>query len=298
MLAGDAGDGDAARTAAAPAATALAAPAAATRQETRQDTTQVLPVAVGAAVTGRVLTGAGTPVPQAAITLIDPTGRQLGRATADPQGRFAVDAPRSGSYVLVGSAPGHQPQVATLAVGESPLEYDLVLAGTAGLRGRVLSEGKPVVGALVVATDPRGEVSGSTLTDADGGYVFGDLVAGEYVLTVSGNGSRPTAASVRVGDGGPTEQDVVLDPAAAVRGTVRRLDGRPLADARVALLDPAGNVVGVHTTGDDGEYAFSDLPGTDYTVVASGYPPVATPVRLDGGGQEGFDLSLGHEQEG
>jgi EmrB/QacA subfamily drug resistance transporter len=275
--------------AAAPAAVATAQAA---------DRTLALPVTTGSAIAGRVLTAGGAPVPQAAVTLIDPTGRQLGRASADPQGRFAVDAPKAGSYVLVGSAPGHQPQVATLSVGDSALEYDLVLAGTAGLRGRVLAEGSPVAGALVVATDVRGEVAGSTVTGADGGYVFGELVAGEYVLTVSGSGHRPTAASVAVGDGSPTEQDVRLDPAAAIRGTVRRLDGTPLADARVALLDPAGNVVAVHTTGDDGEYSFADLPGTDYTVVASGYPPVASPVRVDGGGQDGFDVSLGHEQEG
>ncbi|MER6533352.1 MFS transporter [Streptomyces sp900105755] len=264
----------------------------------RTETTAVLPDPAGLTVSGRVLAaGDGVPVPGAVVTLIDPTGRQLGHAVADPAGRYAVAVPAAGSYVLVGSAAGRQPQVATLTVGGSPVEYNLVLAGSTGLTGSVRSDGLPVSGALVVATDLFGEVADSTVTGADGGYRLGRLVAGEYVLTVSAEGHRPTAVAVTVGDAGAA-QDILLAPAAAVRGIVRGRNGSPLTDARVALLDSAGNVVASRTTGEDGEYAFADLPGTEYTVVASGYPPVAAPVRLNGTGQDGFDLYLAHEETG
>ncbi|MBW8795151.1 MAG: DHA2 family efflux MFS transporter permease subunit [Streptomyces sp.] len=252
----------------------------------------------GLLVSGRVLAaGGGVPAPGAVVTLIDPTGRQLGHAVADAAGHYAVAVPAPGPYVLVGSAAGRQPQVATLTVGGSPVEYNLVLAGTTGLTGSVRSGGLPVAGALVVATDVFGEVADSTVTGADGGYRLGELVAGEYVLTVSAEGHRPTAVAVTVGDTGAA-QDILLAPAAAVRGTVRGRNGSPLTDARVALLDSAGNVVAARTTGEDGEYAFPDLPGTEYTVVASGYPPVAAPLRLDGAGRDGFDLYLTHEETG
>ncbi|MFE5035426.1 DHA2 family efflux MFS transporter permease subunit [Streptomyces sp. NPDC056683] len=264
----------------------------------RTETTVVLPDPAGLTVSGRVLAaGDGVPAPGAVVTLIDPTGRQLGHAVADPAGRYAVAVPAAGSYVLVGSAAGRQPQVATLTVGGSPVEYNLVLTGTTGLTGSVRSDGLPVTGALVVATDLFGEVADSTVTGADGGYRLGELVAGEYVLTVSAEGHRPTAVAVTVGDAGAA-QDILLAPAAAVRGTVRGRNGSPLTDARVALLDSAGNVVASRTTGEDGEYAFADLPGTEYTVVASGYPPVAAPVRLNGTGQDGFDVYLAHEESG
>ncbi len=49
----------------------------------------------------------------------------------------------------------------------------------------------------------------------------------------------------------------------------------PLADARVTLIDAAGNVVATATTGEDGAYAFTDLDAGEYTVIATGYPPVA-----------------------
>ncbi|MET9080766.1 carboxypeptidase-like regulatory domain-containing protein [Streptomyces sp. NPDC004237] len=253
--------------------------------------------AAGVPVYGRVLAAfGGVPVPGAVVTVIDPAGRQLGHALADSAGRYTVHVPAAGSYVLVGSAAGRQPQVATLPVGGSPVEYNLVLTGTTGVTGSVRSADRPVTGALVVATDLYGEVADSTVTGADGGYRLGELTAGEYVLTVSAAGHRPTATTVTVGDAGAA-QDVFLAPAAAVRGTIRGRSGSPLTDARVALLDSAGNVVATRTTGEDGEYAFPDLPGTEYTVVASGYPPVAAPVRVHGVGQDGFDLYLSHEEQ-
>ncbi|MGN5380854.1 SdrD B-like domain-containing protein [Streptomyces lasalocidi] len=63
------------------------------------------------------------------------------------------------------------------------------------------------------------------------------------------------------------------------------------------LLDSAGNVVGTAVTGTDGAYGFTDLDGGEYTVIASGYAPVATSVRLDGSGVTDFDLELSHQDE-
>ncbi|MEU6321628.1 carboxypeptidase regulatory-like domain-containing protein [Streptomyces sp. NPDC047009] len=84
--------------------------------------------------------------------------------------------------------------------------------------------------------------------------------------------------------------------ATVLRGTVRAgADGRPVSEARVTLLDPAGDVVGMTLTAKDGSYAFADLEGDRYTVVAAGYPARATPLAFDGSGQD-FDLTLAHEE--
>ncbi len=71
--------------------------------------------------------------------------------------------------------------------------------------------------------------------------------------------------------------------------------GRPLEDARVTLLDMAGNVVDTLTTRADGTFRFVDLSTGEYTVIASGYPPVATVLQVAGGGRTERDLQLGHE---
>jgi EmrB/QacA subfamily drug resistance transporter len=247
-----------------------------------------------ASVSGRVAGLDGTIVPQAAVTLISPSGRQLGATTAADDGRYAFAVPAAGSYVLIGSAAGHQPQAALINVGTGPLSHDLTLSRIPGLHGTVRAAGAPVPGALVVATDARGVVTGSIVSGADGGYRFTDLPPGDYALTVDATGHQPTATTIRVSDDLPTVQDVTLNPAATLRGSIRGLDGRPLNDARVTLIDPAGNVVAEHTTGEDGTYAFTDLTGHKYTVIASGYAPLATSVQLDTDDREDFDVYLSH----
>ncbi|TQS20295.1 MFS transporter [Microbispora hainanensis] len=239
----------------------------------------------------------GVPVGRATLTLIDVRGHQLGRTVTRDDGGYALQAPGSGTYVLIASAGDREPQVATLVVGDQPVDFDMVLSASGRLVGTVRgTDGTPVAEAVVVVTDVRGEVVASSATDVQGGFSFSGIVAGTYTLTVSGAAYRPSAVPIEVLGTGQTRHDVVLLPGARVRGTVRVKDGVPLADARVTLLDAAGNVVGVATTGEDGEYAFTDLTGGQYTIVASGYPPVASTLNLGGEGDEPYDVWLGHER--
>ena len=284
---------------AAQAAGLAASPAPATEAADATDgaapAEEAAPGPQGTAVAGRVRDGDGSPVAQAVVTLIDVGGRQLDRAVCDEEGRYAVEAPTSGTYVLIGSAGTRQPQAATVVVGETAVSFDLTLGGAAGLTGAVLDvEGVALPGALVVVTDFRGEVVASGAAGPDGGFAFGELVPGAYTLAVSADGHRPAALQTEAASGTPNWYEVQLVPGARVGGTVRSDDGSPLDDARVTLLDPAGNVVGTATTGSDGSYGFTDLEGGDYTVVASGYAPVATPVRLEAEGREDFDVELDH----
>nr|WP_051941485.1 MFS transporter [Phaeacidiphilus oryzae] len=254
----------------------------------------------GPGVYGRVLGTGGAPVPHASVTAIDPTGRQLGLATADSTGFYRLPLPAAGpgtGCVLIASSPGHQPEAATVSLAaEAPIAVDLSLAGVGGLAGTVTDpDGSPLSGVLAVAADPYGEVVGSATTGADGGYRLPELAPGRYVLALTRAGRRPSAVPVEVTAGGPTRQDAVLAPAAAVRGTVTDPVGRPLPEARVSLLDSAGQVVGLHLTGPDGRYAFDGLAGEDFTVVAAGYPPVATTVTIAGSGRDDMDLHLSHE---
>lgn len=258
--------------------------------------TAVLPAAGAAVIRGQVRDGTGAPVPGTAITLLDNSGRQLVRAVSGEDGSYAVDTAERGSLVLIGSAPGHQPQVATLTLTGEPVSHDLViLPSPGGLAGTVCGrDGEALPGALVVATDQRGDVTASTTTAMDGTYRIDDLLPGDYTLSVSAPGHHPAAVPATV-SAETARCDIRLSVAATLRGTVHTLDGRALNDARVTLIDAAGNVVGTRTTSVDGSYTFTDLSREQYTVIASGYPPVATQVTLDGS-QEGVDILLGHKE--
>lgn len=255
------------------------------------------PYGAGVPVCGTVRHHDGTTVPRAALTLIDTGGRQLGRGATGDDGRYALSTPGPGSYVLIAAAGGHQPQAVSVTVAERPVELDVVLGGAGRLAGNVqTADGTPVRDAAVTLTDARGEVVASTRSGPDGGYVIGELVAGEYTLAASAPAYRPAAQPVTVQAARETRQDVELAGGAVLRGTVRANGGRPVEEARVTLLDAAGNVVDTATTEADGIFRFVDLSSGEYTVIAAGYPPVATVLHIAGGGRTERDLQLGHEE--
>jgi EmrB/QacA subfamily drug resistance transporter len=258
-----------------------------------------VPAADGPSVRGQVRGSEGAGVGGATLTLISLTGRQLGRAVAAADGGYVLPTPGSGSYVLIAAADGHQPQASTVVVGDEAIAYDVVLSGTSGLAGVVIRavDGLAVESAMVVVTDVRGEVLATGKSDDNGAFSFQELPSGDFTIAVNAPGHRPTALPVRVSGAGVTRLEVVLQSGAQLQGVVRAgAERRPLGDARVTLVDAAGNVVGTATTGSDGAYAFTDLDAGEYSLIASGYPPVATALTVDGRGTEGFDVELSHPE--
>ncbi|WP_328311626.1 MFS transporter [Streptomyces sp. NBC_00442] len=289
---------------AAPAPAATPVPAQAAAVEAPVARTVAAPVAAGTfdgvPVRGTVRGAEGAPVASAAVTLISLGGSQLGRAVAGPDGGYLLAAPGAGSYVLIAAADGFQPQASTIVVGTEALAYDILLSGTSGLTGAVKAAegGAPVEGAMVIVTDVRGDLLATGKSGAAGEFTFGELVPGQVTVAVNADGFRPLALPVEISGHGVTRIEAALQSGALVQGTVRGgADRRPLADARVTLLDAAGNVVAGATTGDDGAYAFADLNSGEYTLIATGYPPVAGSLTVAGRGVDGHDIELAHPGE-
>ncbi|MFF1570818.1 DHA2 family efflux MFS transporter permease subunit [Streptomyces sp. NPDC058293] len=249
------------------------------------------------ALSGTVRDAAGLGIPQAVLTLISPAGRQLGRAVAGADGQYRLDAATSGAHVLITAADGHRPLASNLVITEEPLAYDVRLFATTGLSGTVVSagDGQPVAEAVVSVTDTLGEVLAAGTTNGSGGFAFGELTTGDITVAVSAEGFRPAAVPVQVTGNGTTHPEIALQPGALLRGVVRtKSDLRPLADARVVLVDAAGNVVGTSSTGPDGAYAFGDLDAGEYSVIARGYPTMTRTVSVNGRGLDDLDLDLAH----
>ncbi|GHF38956.1 uncharacterized protein YfaS (alpha-2-macroglobulin family) [Amycolatopsis bartoniae] len=247
----------------------------------------------GIEVSGRVADVDGAPVPGAAVTLVDAAGRQTGRTTADDGGRFRLAAPGMGSYVLITSAPAHQPEATTVTVTGSPVRLEIALRGSGGLRGvvRAAVTGVPIMGAAVTLTDSRGDVVDSRLSGPGGDYAFTSLPPGTYVLAVNAAGYRPAALAVTTGETGAAQQDVELPDGAVLHGSVSLPEG-PRPAVSVTLLDEGGHVVRTTYADESGRYAFHDLdPGT-YTVVATSYSPSRTVVRVVDGARTQHDVQL------
>jgi uncharacterized protein YfaS (alpha-2-macroglobulin family) len=210
-------------------------------------------------------------------------------------GYYRLELPTGGTYLLICAAENHQPVASMVVVAAGEVRRDLTLAGAGQIEGRVLrGSGEPIDGATVTLTDARGEVVGAAVTGPGGQYVLAELYPGEYILTATATGSRPDARTVSVDGIGSHHVDVTLVSNGAIAGTVRAASsGRPVPEASVTLVDRYGNVVASAFTEDDGDYDFGDLlPGT-YTLIATGYPPVASRVDLAGDRTERRDVALG-----
>jgi len=253
-------------------------------------------VGIGTVVGGYVRRADQSPVPGAVLTLINHGGQQVARASSEVDGSYQLSAPLDGVYVLIASSTGHQPQASTLRASGAPLTVDVALNGTARATGTVRAKGGAgIPNATVTMTDMRGEVVGATTTGQDGQYTFNELLGGTYTLVASAEGARPTAVAMSVPETGDTVTDVELSGAASLRGVARggEHDG-PVPDARVTLVDAEGHVVGMTNTDADGGYTFPEVPEGQYTVIASGYPPVTSHRQVHAGEDGQHDVVLSY----
>ncbi|MFC6012224.1 MFS transporter [Nocardia lasii] len=238
------------------------------------------------------------PVPAATLTLIDQHGHQVARGNGDADGAYAIEAPRAGNYVLIAAAAGHQPEAVSVSIAERAHHVDLVLVGAGELTGIVRSarRGEPLWGAAVTLTDPEGEVVGAAITGEDGAYVCRDVVSGTYTLVAVADHMRPTALALVVPETGSLVRDIDLEPMAILHGSAWVQGDRPVPDVQITVLDSGGDPAATARTDENGRYLVPDLPSGEYTVVARGYPPVASQVSVTRG-EITHDVTLGFENE-
>jgi hypothetical protein len=252
----------------------------------------------GLAVFGHVRHGEGVPLPGATVTLIDTTGQQAGIGRSGGDGRFQVPVPARGAYTVIAMASSHEPYASAVRVAGQPAEVDMLLNGASRLSGvvRTAGMGEPLPGVTVILTNGRGEVVGTAVTGQAGEYAIENLVTGQYTLALAAPSYQPAALPVVVADGQEARADAELRSGARLVGTARNSGGAAVPDVRVTLLDADGNVAGVATSGPDGGYSFENLPEGEYTVIAAGYPPAVSRLKVAGSDRHSHDVELGHPE--
>ncbi|WP_158645733.1 S8 family serine peptidase [Stackebrandtia albiflava] len=169
------------------------------------------------------------------------------------------------------------------AVASSPRD------GVGSLTGAVTSEGTALAGASVTADGES--MDRTTVSNADGQYLFGALSPGEYAVTVSKFGYITEVASVTIGE----DEDVVADfdldaaPSGAVSGVVTDGSGQgwPMY-AKVTAVDTG---VSTYTDPETGEYAL-DLPAGDYALTVEPVYPGYTTANVDVTTGQSADVAL------
>ncbi len=160
----------------------------------------------------------------------------------------------------------------------------------------------PIAGVTITltGTDINGNpITLTTTTDANGDYLFEDLLPGTYTVTQTqpaGYGNGPDAVGSEAGTGADDETSAIVlgagvdavdydfgETLGSISDTVwvdlnndGVIDGDEtlLEGVTVELLDDQGNVIATTTTGADGRYSFDGLLAGDYQVrvVSSSLP--------------------------
>lgn len=164
---------------------------------------------------GTVTDADGHPIPHAVVEVVDTHWR----AQVDDRGGFRIGVP-PGEYTVRISAFGYQPQERTVTVGPHQvrdLSTSLTLGTVGAITGVVTSDGGSGIGnpGAGVTALPEVEIRlrgtpYTTVTDADGSYVFTRVEPGEYELELEVAGHVRTLAAVEVTAGETTRRDVTL----------------------------------------------------------------------------------------
>ena len=77
----------------------------------------------------------GWPVQPSTVTLIGPTGAQLGRAAVDTEGHFALPVPASGAATVIVAAPGSVPVARSVTLSPDGLDLGVITLARPGDSG-------------------------------------------------------------------------------------------------------------------------------------------------------------------
>ncbi|RBM22177.1 MFS transporter [Prauserella sp. PE36] len=163
------------------------------------------------AVSGRIRGAGHRAVGGATVVLTDARGDVLSSGLSGGDGWYQFPDVIGGSYTLAVTARGYRPQAVPVSlVDGDQLSRDVELAPAGQVLGTVRSglSGQAVAEAQVTLLDVDGQVVGVTLTDAEGGYRFGDLDVGAY--TIIATGYAPATAQLTVAGEGSERHDVEL----------------------------------------------------------------------------------------
>jgi protocatechuate 3,4-dioxygenase beta subunit len=180
-------------------------------------------------VSGRI-TRNGTPLPGVAVSFVPASAAQrYARTVADGNGRYEITGVDNGSYTVTVLDTERGPYSTRAQVnGSSTFDIDLKGVRLAGRVSDASTDGA-IADALVELRRTNAGVSDlrSTLSDANGGFSFDEVVAGSFEARVQRAGYGAVTVGVAVSEAGAPPLEVKLSPSSGM--ALRVVDGR---DAR------------------------------------------------------------------
>ncbi len=213
------------------------------------------------------------------------------KVQSDERGQFTFPKVTSGdTYALIVQHPDYSRREEGpfgVPEGEQVTQLVVLKTGTRLIGTITDTGGSAVAGAdltlslaamgLQTTTDSSDPTTEKTVTGADGTYAFNNMAVGQYTMTVAAEGyGRLTKQQINVGEDDDVSQDLVLEVASAMGGTITSTDGTPIEEAVVKVYSIANRDTRTQTqtsTEADGTFLVNDIPDGEYSlrVEADGY---------------------------
>lgn len=253
----------------------------------------------GSTISGKVLDGAGKPVPKATVLALQPIYRRgdkeyipLGSAASDENGEYKVANLGPGRYLLSATSRNGEgvatffPNSAGLAsaaavaveAGAAATGKDIHMAKAATYRvaGKLAEDS---AGASIAWLTRRGGGATALVTrvaapiESDGSFAFANVPQGVYVLTATDmDGVTPAAPPLTVNVATQNVEGVVLKPKSTgeLAGTVSMsVAGTPLPPGVQVILEAVDSLMPRPprtVVGDDGKFLLKNLAAGHYIV--------------------------------
>lgn len=224
-----------------------------------------------ASIEGVVLTSDGK---AAAKVIVAVQGVGTRRATTtDESGKFSVQSLRGGSFDLSASTTAGEAALVTCVVqagAAARVELRLTkIADAVTLGGHVRDVlGGPVASGEVWIGGIGAHSIVTIVHTTSNGEFTARVARGKHELRVRAAGYAEAAEHIDLDD--DLIVDVVVNPAASIRGTVVASDGKPARKARVSVSADSRSSVGAieTTTDEEGRFELNDLPSESFDIVA------------------------------
>jgi hypothetical protein len=239
--------------------------------------------------TVQVLEPGGAPSPGAVVVAFGAGGERVAAASADQDGRAALDVPADAGRVVVRARNGGR---TSGGVEVSPGGAATIQLRTGVLlRGRLVAPTGPTPAGFTLELTGLGEdqarIPPLGLEFAGDRFEVSDVPALRIGVSVRAADGRRGQADVTLGDAEVRDVEVPLEAAAAVAGrAVDAATGQALANPLVWVTAQESPSVERDRGGPDGRFRIEGLPSGSrrVRVAAAGHQPVEREVRLVAGG--------------
>ncbi|MFC7370130.1 carboxypeptidase regulatory-like domain-containing protein [Fictibacillus iocasae] len=209
------------------------------------------------------------PIPGAIVNITDINSTLIATTVTDSVGNFTVDGLPPGSYTLGAIAENFQNNFTGVIVfAGATTPRSLGLQPNPGSIQGTITPG--VSGTVVELFTADNLFVDSVVTDETGNYIFNNLAPGSYNVVASAANFSTERAGAFVQSNQVTTVNLTLQPnPASVSGTVTDLNGVPIGNATIRVLDSNEVIIGTAGTDVNGNYIVEGLPPGSFTVIVT-----------------------------